>query len=96
MRWFQDFSEQSGRSDRFYDNSGHMQDVYHSTLRKCDILLTTRLEDSSHDCAIRPGFTHSFKDVLVVGANLNKDMSKETILQLARFVRAIFGAQPGS
>ena len=64
-----------------------MRDAYHSTLRKCDILLTTRLEDSSHDCAIRPEFTHSFKDVLVVGelkANLNKDMSKETILQLAR------------
>ena len=75
-----------------------MQDAYHSALRKCDILLTTRLEDSSHDCAIRPGFTHSFKDVLVVRelkANLNKDMSKETILQLARYVHKIFGAQLG-
>ena len=66
LRWFQDFSEHSGSFDRFYDNSGHtrVRDAYHSILRK---LLTTRLEDSSHDCTIRTGFTHSFKDILVVG-----------------------------
>ena len=99
--WFRQFSERCNVTNRFYYNSGstHMADAYHGAKRRLDICLSRKLAEPSHGLAIGGSETkHSWKDVLVLGelkSNLNQDLSKKLILQVARYVRETFGAQPG-
>ncbi|KAF8449547.1 hypothetical protein BGX38DRAFT_1187532 [Terfezia claveryi] len=89
--WFQQFSERCNIADRFYYNSGsaHMSDAYRGARRRLDICFLAINGSEA---------THSWKDVLVLGefkSNQNQDLSKKLILQVARYVRETFGAQPG-
>ncbi|RPB21138.1 hypothetical protein L211DRAFT_453407 [Terfezia boudieri ATCC MYA-4762] len=99
--WFRQFSERCNVADRFYYNSGsaHMSDAYHGARRRLDICLSRKLAEPSHSLAINGSeATHSWKDVLVLGelkSNQNQDLSKRLILQVARYGRETFGAQPG-
>ena len=92
--WFQEFSKRcTDSTGRFYYSSCDtaLMDAYHGAKRQCDIILTRRLDNLSASA-------HSWNDVLVVGEikrSYTEEMVKETILQLARYVREIFGAQPG-
>ncbi|KAF8429921.1 hypothetical protein BGX38DRAFT_1232623, partial [Terfezia claveryi] len=99
IEWFGKFSQQItdlglNVAGRWYYGSSdtRLKDAYHGAQCKLDICLSRKL-DTPHAKS-----NHSWKDVLVLEefkSNSKMDLGKSLILQLARYVREAFGAQPG-
>ena len=100
LKFFQSFSDQVQSTNRYFYGSGGLPlaGARHGAIRKCDIFLARRLEESEHTLAIAGSTRHDWTNVLVLGefkSNANEDCSRDTLLQLASCVREVFGAQPG-
>jgi Fungal protein kinase len=64
----------------------------------CDVLCTQKVIDDKGAEMVMKDYMYSWHDVLVVGKlrpNPREDLLASTILQLAKSVREVFGAQPG-
>ena len=108
--WFNLLSNLAQHPSRFFYGSGDypLGDAHHEAVRKCDIFLSRTLSDEEDQMAINPPANnrvkdenmvkHSWKHVLVPGEfkyNSREDCSQRILIQLAGYVREVYGAQPG-
>ena len=96
FQWISDKVKSTKRC--FYGCGRPLHGARHGAARICDIVLVKRLEGDEHTDAIDGKKNHDWRDVLVLGefkSNANEDFSQDILLQLASYVRKVYGAQPG-
>lgn len=98
MKWFGKFNDRISKQRRFY-GSGHKELGDSKCKRKCDVFLSpTILNNQNQPAFLPPKDRHSWCNVLVPGelkSNPSEDGKAELYLQLASYVREVFGAQCG-
>jgi hypothetical protein len=97
LKWFGAFNDRIPKR-RFY-GSGHKELGDSKSKRKCDIFLSPTILDDENQALLLPrNYQHSWYNVLVPGElklNPSEDAKAELYLQLASYVREVFGAQCG-
>ena len=93
LDWFTTFNQAISSPRRFYSSPTRALSHSHSSSkRQCDLFLAKR----SSATATLPGYTHAWHNVLVpaeLKASPSEDCTSDTIVQLAGYVREVFGSQ---